>query len=434
MKVTVIGGGFVGVTTAVVFAEWGHEVHLVEISSERRQALQEARLPFYEEGLEPALQTAVESGRLMVASSLQEAPESDAVFLCVGTPSLPDGGADLSQLQQATRDVVAWGKTRLVVVKSTVPPGTTEKVVGPIVADAAGKMSVAMNPEFLREGVALKDAREPDRVVLGVLDEAGEKVLKGLYAKLSCPMLVTQPSTAELIKYASNSMLATRIAFSNEIANLAEQVGVHVDDVMEGVGLDHRIGPHFLRAGAGFGGSCFPKDVKALRAAGLQHGVRLGILDAVLQQNEEQPLVVVQRVDELVGGLEGKRVALLGLAFKSGTSDVRETRALPIHEGLRGAGAEVVSYDPKAGKEFLQLVPDASLVASVEEALDGADACVIQTEWPEFRDIPAQVFKDKMRRALVYDARRHLDANALREAGVEVYALGDGAHSVEGAT
>jgi UDPglucose 6-dehydrogenase len=426
MNVTVIGGGFVGVTTAVVFAEWGHEVHLVEISSERREALQEARLPFYEEGLEPALQAAVESGWLMVASSLQEAPESDAVFLCVGTPSLPDGGADLSQLQQATRDVVAWGKTRLVVVKSTVPPGTTEKVVGPIVADAAGKMSVAMNPEFLREGVALKDAREPDRVVLGVLDEAGEKVLKGLYAKLSCPMLVTQPSTAELIKYASNSMLATRIAFSNEIANLAEQVGVHVDDVMEGVGLDHRIGPHFLRAGAGFGGSCFPKDVKALRAAGLQHGV--------LQQNEEQPLVVVQRVDELVGGLEGKRVALLGLAFKSGTSDVRETRALPIHEGLRGAGAEVVSYDPKAGKEFLQLVPDAALVASVEEALDGADACVIQTEWPEFRDIPAQVFKDKMRRALVYDARRHLDANALREAGVEVYALGDGAHSVEGDT
>jgi UDPglucose 6-dehydrogenase len=430
MNVTVIGGGFVGVTTAVVFAEWGHEVHLVEISSERREALQEARLPFYEEGLEPALQAAVESGWLMVASSLQEAPESDAVFLCVGTPSLPDGGADLSQLQQATRDVVAWGKTRLVVVKSTVPPGTTEKVVGPIVADAANKMSVAMNPEFLREGVALKDAREPDRVVLGVTDEAGEKILKGLYKGVSCPVMVTAPSTAELIKYASNSMLATRIAFSNEIANLAEQVGVHVDDVMEGVGLDHRIGPHFLRAGAGFGGSCFPKDVKALRAAGLQYGVRLGILDAVLQQNEEQPLVVVERLDTLLGGLEGKRVALLGLAFKSGTSDVRETRALPIHEGLRGAGAQVVSYDPKAHGEFLQLVPDATIASSIEEALDGADACVIQTEWPEFRDISAELFKKKMRRALVYDARRHLDAQALREAGVEVYALGDGARSV----
>lgn len=422
MKVTVIGGGFVGVTTAVVFAEQGHQVDLVELAEKRRDTLLQGRLPFFEEGLEEALKQQITAKRLRVVASLEEADKSDAVFLCVGTPSLPDGSADLSQLKQATSEVAAWGGSGLIVVKSTVPPGTTRDVVAPL----AGERAVAMNPEFLREGVALQDAREPDRVVLGVEDPAGEKTLRGLYKDVECPVLVTSSATAEMIKYASNAMLATRIAFSNEIANLSEKVGVHVDEVMHGVGLDPRIGPQFLKAGAGFGGSCFPKDVKALRAVGVQHDVRLGVLEAVLANNEWQPFHVVQRLDELIGGLDGKRVALLGLAFKPGTSDVRETRALPIHEALKGSGADVVGYDPKAHEEFLELCPEAQLAESLEAALNGADACIMQTEWPEFRDAAPEVFLKGMKRPLVLDARRHLDARALREAGVEVYGLGDG--------
>ncbi len=422
MRVTVIGGGFVGVTSAVVFSEWGHEVDLVELAAKRRDALLAARLPFFEEGLEAALQEQIASKRLRVVGALADAAASDAVFLCVGTPSLPDGSADLSQLRQAAVEVASWGKSGLVVVKSTVPPGTTSDVVGPL----TGEIPVAMNPEFLREGLALRDAREPDRVVLGVSDAHGEKVLRALFSPVDCPVLVTSSSTAEMIKYASNAMLATRIAFANEVANLAERVGVHVDEVMEGVGLDPRIGPQFLKAGAGFGGSCFPKDVKALRAVGIDRGVRLGILDAVLANNESQPFFVVERLDELLGGLDGKRVALLGLAFKPGTSDVRETRALPIHEALKGSGATVVGFDPKAHEEFLELCPEATLAPSLEAALDGADGCIIQTQWPEFKQVEAEVFLKKMKRPLILDARRHLDAKALRAAGVEVYGLGDG--------
>lgn len=415
MKVCIVGGGFVGVTSATVFAEWGHEVQLVEMDASRRAELEAGRLPFYEIGLEEAWRAA----SVGVVASVGKAATPDVVFLCVGTPSKADGSADLRFLEAAAAEVSAQGWDAPLVVKSTVPPGTTVGVVAALVP------SCAMNPEFLREGCALRDAREPDRVVLGVMDEAGSAVLQELYSTVSCPVVVTDPTTAEMVKYASNAMLATRVAFANEVGNVCQSVGVNVDDVMSMVGLDFRIGPHFLKAGVGFGGSCFPKDVKALRSAASSMGVATPLLDAVLANNEAQPGVAVELLAAALGGLDGQRVALLGLAFKPDTSDVRETRALPIYSAMVDAGADVVCYDPKAGKEFSALVEGVVLAASAEAALEGADACVVQTEWPEFRELDPAAFPP-----VVVDGRRHLDRGALEKAGKRYFGVGDGRQAI----
>ncbi|HWG92322.1 MAG TPA: UDP-glucose/GDP-mannose dehydrogenase family protein [Candidatus Thermoplasmatota archaeon] len=434
MRVTIVGAGFVGISTAISLAENNHAVTLVEVNPERLQKLRAGVPFFFEEGVAEALKTELAQGRLAVADSLKNAPPAEVIFLCVGTPPAPDGSADLRQLRAAAREVAMamshYGHFTTVAVKSTVPPGTTRGAILPILAET-GKLGetfgLAMTPEFLREGTALADARNPDRVVIGAADPRGAEVLSTLLRVEGKPLVVTDPETAEMIKYVSNSLLATKVGFANEIANLSYKVGVNVDEVMKAVGLDHRLGPHFLKAGPGFGGSCFPKDLAALDTFARQNGIHLGIVKAVLEGNEAQPLRVVDMAAEVAGGLAGKRVTILGVAFKAGTSDVRETRAQPIYEALVAAGAHVTCYDPIAQDEFCHLLGrEVAFAPTVAAALDGADVCILHTDWPEFRSIPAEEFARRMRSPIVVDSRRFLDGRVLAAAGVTYRALGNG--------
>lgn len=429
MDIVVVGGGFVGVTTATVFAKSGHGVRLVEVDAARRDALADGRVPFYEPGLQEAF--AGELGaRLAVAGELG-ADTPAFVFLCVGTPSLPDGGCDTSYLQEAAAQVAAagWRPGFTVVVKSTVVPGTTRGVVAPALSglgEAGTAYGVAMNPEFLREGSALDDALAPDRVVCGALDGLARAALRSLYGDESCPLVETDPETAELVKYTANALLAAKVSFANEIARLAERVGVDVDAVMEAVGLDQRIGPHFLNAGPGYGGSCFPKDVAALQHAFGSHGVDSALLDAVQTVNASQPLHVADLADEMVSGLSGKTVAVLGLAFKADTSDVRETRALPLVQELRRRGAAVRCHDPQAGPGFRHLDPDADVVDDLWDCVRDTDLAVLHTDWAEYGLVVAHATAQSMRAPRILDTRRVLDPDAAERMGFEYRALGVG--------
>lgn len=429
MNVSVVGGGFVGVATAITLSEQGHAVAIVEADPVRASALAAGRAPFHEPGVNEALSSLLAAGRLALHDRFEAAPPADFVFLCVGTPERPDGSADLRQVASAAEQVgrasASWARAPVVVVKSTVPPGTTRDIVVPALRKSASRALAAANPEFLREGSALADARAPDRIVVGAIEPEAEERLRGLFAGAGV-FLGTSAETAETIKYASNGLLATKIAFANELANFCETIGVNVDDVVRGVGLDRRIGPHFLHAGVGFGGSCFPKDLAALRALAAQRGVRLGVVDAVLASNDTQPRRVVDLARESLGGLAGRRIALLGLAFKPHTSDVRETRALPIWRALVAEGADVIAYDPVAGEEFRALEPKARLAPDLETALAGADAAILQTEWPEFRALMEEPTTARMRRRIIVDGRRLLDPVAARRVGLQVVALGDG--------
>ncbi len=401
MRISIFGAGFVGVTSAVVFSEWGHEVELVEVDAARREALERGNLPFYEPGLEEAW-----ASTNIQAVTAPNDPE--LIFVCVGTPSADDGSADLSAIE-----AVASATARLrcpIIIKSTVPPGTTQAILG--------TRPSGMNPEFLREGAALQDARKPDRVVIGATNGEAREALHQLYSHLDCPIIDTDPTTAEMIKYASNTMLASRIAMVNELGNVCQSVGVNVDAVMQGVGLDWRIGPHFLQAGLGFGGSCFPKDVHALRALARQHAQDTTMMDATLRQNDLQPATAVDALREVHGDLTGARVAIFGLAFKADTSDIRESRAIPLWQALQAEGAEVICYDPMANEEFSRAT--GAQVVDLETAL-AADAAIVQTAWPEFARIPAERWP-----ATVIDGRRCLDAQTLRMAGKKVIRTGDG--------
>ncbi|MGI0147944.1 MAG: UDP-glucose dehydrogenase family protein, partial [Thermoplasmata archaeon] len=339
------------------------------------------------------------------------------VFLCVGTPSKPDGGMDEAPLRDAVKSLVAaWkdGKRRTIVVKSTVVPGTTDGVVRPILEAAGHSFRLAVNPEFLREGRALADALRPDRIVLGVDGPAAARILRTLYRSAKCPVFVTDRRTAEAVKYATNAFLATKVAFANELANLCQAFGVSYDKVHRGMGLDPRINPRFLVPGVGFGGSCFPKDVRALVAAGRRRDVQPLLLEAVLASNDVQYLSAIALIEAELGDLRGKRIALLGLAFKGETDDVRETRAVPIARALLSKGAAVVGYDPLAGPAFSRLVPEVKVVGSAKEALEGADGAILQADWPAFSKFTAKDFLTTMATPVVVDGRRILDPKKMR--------------------
>ncbi len=431
MKIGIFGAGYVGLVTGACLAELGHEVICVEKDREKLSCLQAGKVPIVEEGLDELLRRNRQLGRIRFTDSSEEAVKNSKVlFICVGTPSLPDGSTDLSFVLQVAKEIgVSLGDDfTLVVDKSTVPVGTGEKVTEAIKQVAPfASFEVASNPEFLKEGTAVKDFMEPDRIVVGVESEEALKLMKEVYAPLiehGFPFIVTDRRTAELIKYAANAFLATKITFANSIARLCDSWGVDVLKVMEGIGLDSRIGRAFLNPGPGFGGSCFPKDVKSLVYESKKSGQPQTFLEEVLRVNDQQIEYVVNCLEKLLGGLEKKKIAALGLAFKKGTDDVRESPALKIVNRLREKGAEVKAYDPKASENALKILPWLEVCSSIDETLQGAEGVLILTEWDEFKEIDWAKAEENIKGKVIYDTRNILTGEKLRQLGYVYQGMG----------
>lgn len=413
MKISVIGGGYVGLVTGTCFAGFGHQVTIIEIDPEKIRAINEGRPPIYEEGLENLLKKNA-GKRVRAESGYASVAGADIVFICVGTPPNPDGSANLSSILAASHSIGEQLEGTpgycVVVVKSTVPPGTTETIVRPAVLKTAKKteneIGFAMNPEFLREGRAVADFMSPDRLVIGSGDtRAGERV-EEVYTSVSAPVIHTGIAAAEMIKYTSNAFLATKISFSNEIGNICKNLGIDVYEVMKGVGLDPRIGPLFLNAGAGFGGSCFPKDVSALVSLAERAGEKPCLLQSVLAVNEQQPFRMISILKKRTGSLAGKRIAVLGLAFKDNTDDIRDSRAVPVIRMLLESGARVSAYDPMAVRNMKHIFPAIEYCATAADALRGADGCLVMTEWPEFSRLDKEF--DLMAHTIIIEGRHIL--------------------------
>ena len=434
MRIAVMGTGYVGLVTGATFAAAGHDVVCLDILPERVVALNTGECPIFEPGLPELLKAGLASGKLRGSGEMTaEIAAADLTFVCVGTPSREDGSMNMGQVKSAAATIGnaldKGERGHVIVVKSTVLPRTTEELVLPQVLKRSGRdrasLGFAMNPEFLCEGSAVSDALNPDRIVIGAADELALTKLRELYGNVKCPILECDPRTAEMVKYASNAFLAAKLSYANEVSNLCEAWGIDFATVADGMGLDDRISPRFLRAGAGFGGSCFPKDVKALLAAAAAEKLPAAMLDATLAVNESQPLLLVEWARDALGSLKGRRVALLGLAFKPDTDDVREARAIVVARALLDEGASVIGCDPQAAANFSALC-SIEIAASAEAALDNADCAILMTEWPEYAMLAPATFKERMAHPLVLDGRRALDAKALRDAGIEYRAIGLG--------
>ncbi|RUM31680.1 MAG: UDP-glucose 6-dehydrogenase, partial [Aquifex sp.] len=396
MKLSVIGGGYVGLVTAACFSHVGHEVLVVEKIPEKVELLRHGKSPIYEPGLEELLREGIKEGRLNFTTDIKEGVEfSEVIFVCVGTPSNPDGSADLSQVEEVARLTAKYmNGYKLLVNKSTVPVGTQQKVKRTLKLYLKGKdveFDVASNPEFLREGHAVKDFLEPDRIVIGVESERAKEILLEIYKPITekgFPILVTNPPTAEIIKYASNTFLATKISFINMIADLCEKVGANVEEVASGMGYDRRIGKEFLKAGLGWGGSCLPKDTKAFIRILEDFGVDATILKGTLSVNESRVDRLIRKLKEALWILKGKMIAVWGLSFKPNTDDIREAPSLRVIERLLREGAKVRAYDPKAVENFKRIFvegEDLKYFHDKYKAVEGAEALLILTEWDEFK-------------------------------------------------
>jgi len=413
MKIAVIGGGYVGIVSGTCLAEIGHTVTIVEIDPEKVKAINGGKPPIYEAGLERLLQKNT-GKRLRAECRYDSIAGADIIFICVGTPPGPDGCADLSFIRSAGTSIGAALRGShsycVIAVKSTVPPGTTENIVQPLVLKASGRsfqsIGFVMNPEFLREGRAVEDFMHPDRIVIGSSDERAGDVVAEAYRPVKAPVIRTGTTAAEMIKYASNAFLATKISFSNEIGNVCKRLGIDVYEVMEGVGLDPRIGPLFLNAGAGFGGSCFPKDVAALAALAKERGEEPLMLAATLAVNERQPHRMVALLEDKIGPVTGKRIAVLGLAFKDNTDDIRDSRAIPVIRELLEKGARIAAFDPMAQENMRRIFPSIEYPPSAAEALTGAEGCLVMTEWPEFSSLDEEF--SLMAQKVIIEGRRIL--------------------------
>jgi UDPglucose 6-dehydrogenase len=412
MRIAMIGTGYVGLVSGACLADFGHQVTCVDKDAGKIGALHRGEIPIFEPGLDALVAANVKAKRLDFTTDLT-APvaEADAVFIAVGTPSRRgDGHADLTYVHSAAREIAAALKGFTVVVtKSTVPVGTGDEVERLIrEANPSADVVVASNPEFLREGAAIRDFKFPDRIVVGTSDERGRKVLGDVYRPLSLnqsPLMFTARRTAELIKYAANAFLATKITFINEIADLSEKVGADVQEVARGIGLDNRIGSKFLHAGPGFGGSCFPKDTRALVKIAQDHDVQLRIVEAVLGVNEIRKRAMARKVSNLAGGLRGKTVAVLGLTFKPDTDDMREAPSIPLVTGLLDMGAKVRAHDPVGMEQARKELPDIEYCDDPYACMKGADAMVVVTEWVQYRTLDLERVKREMAQPVVVDLR-----------------------------
>lgn len=420
MKISVIGGGYVGLVSSVCLAELGHSVNLIEIDRDKVKLINAGKPPIFEKGLDDLLSIQA-GGNLNACMNYDSVSGSDISFICVGTPQRPDGQSDLSMVASACKSVGESLKDKnrnayhVMVVKSTVPPGTTEHMVMPSVLRYScrepDEIGFAMNPEFLREGLAVHDFMNPDRIVIGSMGKRAGDLVESVYHGINAPVIRTGVTSAEMIKYASNAFLATKISFSNEIGNVCKRLSIDVYEVMKGVGMDRRILPHFLDAGAGFGGSCLPKDVNSLIRMAEGIGEDPILLKSVLEVNDRQPLRMICLLKSKIGDLRGKRIAILGLSFKNGTDDVRESRAIPVILELKNCGAEVFAYDPRANATMSRSIPDIEYCESAAEALSSADACLVMTEWPEFGKLDKEF--DLMRARVIIEGRRVLSCGSV---------------------
>ena len=417
-RIAIFGAGYVGLVTGACFADLGHEVVIRDVLPERIERLRNGEVPIYEPGLDDVL--ARNRERIAFTLDVREAVQgADFLYVAVGTPPTYAGDADLSAVWTVV-DELPDDARATIVMKSTVPVGTGEKVRAALDARGLEAIGYVSNPEFTAEGTAVRDFMEPDRVVIGAFDEADGDAVEALHAEIDAPVVRTDVNSAEMIKLTANAFLVTRISFINEIANVCELVGADVTSVAEGIGLDHRLGPHFLRAGIGWGGSCFPKDSLALKQLAANSGYHFHLMNAVIEVNELQKRRVVQKLQRHLGGLRGKRVALLGLAFKPNTDDMREAPSLVLASRLIAEGAEVRGWDPIARPD-LQGV---ELCNSPLEAVTGADAAVIVTEWQELLEFPSEAARQAMRHPLIVDGRNLLDADAVRALGFAYEGVG----------
>ena len=435
MQISVAGTGYVGLVAGVCFAEKGHTVTCVDVDEQKVKLMESGVSPIYEKDLEQLMQKNYREGRLHYTTDYQSAyRNADAIFIGVGTPEQPDGSANLSYIATVSRQIAeSVEQDCLVVVKSTVPVGTNDKVEQFIhdflVHDV--KVEVASNPEFLAQGTAVRDTLHAARIIIGTESKWAEERLMKIYESFELPIVSVSRRSAEMIKYASNDFLALKISYMNDIANLCELVGADIQDVARGMSYDRRIGDRFLNAGIGYGGSCFPKDTKALKYLAAQHGYRLRTVEAAVEVNAEQKTKLFKKASERMITFHELKVAVLGLTFKAGTDDLREAPSLDNIPLLLEAGAQLIAYDPVGEENFRRRYPEGknlngniAYVSSVEEALEGAHLCFVFTEWPEICSLKPEIFRKMMHTPLVYDGRNLYSPKEMKEAGVEYYSIG----------
>ncbi|HZE68205.1 MAG TPA: UDP-glucose/GDP-mannose dehydrogenase family protein [Pyrinomonadaceae bacterium] len=431
MQIAVVGTGYVGLVTGACFAEFGVDVTCVDVAAEKIDRLNSGVMPIYEPGLEQLVSKNVQAGRLRFTTNIKQAVEQALViFLAVGTPPNADGSPDLSSVEAAARSIAEhMNGYKVIVTKSTVPIGTGEHLRKLIAEGQTRRFNfgIVSNPEFLREGAAINDFMRPDRVVIGTADEEAAAIMKDLYRPLyliEAPFVITSLEAAELTKYAANAFLATKISFINEVANLCDKIGCDVHDVARAMGMDRRIGGKFLHPGPGFGGSCFPKDTQAFASVARRFDTDSLIVDAVIEVNRRQRAAMIPKIEKLVGDLAGKKVAVLGLAFKPETDDMREAPSVDIIRALLDRGARVHAYDPVAMEESAKVLPEVEYAEDEYAAVKGADALVFVTEWNQFRALDMKRIRDLMSSPRIADLRNLYDPEDMRELGFEYVGVG----------
>lgn len=431
MHIAVIGAGYVGLVTGACFADFGMRVTCVDKDENKIRSINGGKMPIYEPGLEALVLKGMREGRLEFSTDIRGTTErSLVVFLAVGTPPSGDGSADMSQIDEVAYEIaMSLNDYKVIVTKSTVPVGAASRIKKIIEENKTtpSRFSVAANPEFLREGAAISDFMRPDRVVIGCTDEEAVAILKDIYRPLyliETPFVITTPESAEMIKYASNAFLATKVSFINEISRLCELLGADVHDVAKGMGMDVRIGSKFLHPGPGFGGSCFPKDAQALVALGRSVNFDVRIVEAALRVNESQKNSIIDRIKRLTPQLDGKTIAILGLAFKPETDDIREAPSIKIIGDLLEAGARIRAYDPAAMESARLFLTDVEYCDDEYDAARGSDALVVVTEWNQFRRLDMDRLKQLMREPNIIDLRNIYEPEAIRTAGFKYLAMG----------
>ncbi len=427
MKIAVVGTGFVGLVTGVCLAKIGHQITCVDIDKKKIEELKRGIIPIFEPGLDIVLSQVKKKKKITFETSLKKIlPEVEAIFIAVGTPSRRDGKADLQYVFAVADEI---GKNikdyKVIINKSTVPVGTAKKISKIINKYYKGKFDIVSNPEFLREGSAIQDFLKPDRIVIGVDSARAKKITREIYKPIKAKKVITNVESAEMTKYASNAFLATKISFINEIANLCEKVGADVEEVSYGMGLDKRIGKSFLKAGIGYGGSCFPKDVNALNQIAGTSGYDFKLLKSVIEVNAKQKFLVIDKLEQILGNVKNKNIAVLGLAFKNNTDDVRESAAVDIIRMLTGMGAKVWAYDPKANESAKAMINSGvKITKEPYEAIKNSDVLIITTEWPEFAKLNFNKIKKILKKPIIIDGRNLLNPKLIRKLGFQYYGIG----------